>query len=86
MPIEIVFRFEAPQAEAVLLVGDFSQWQNAPIVMVKGAAGVWHATVALPPGRHRYRFLVDGDWQNDPGQEERVLNPFGSFDNIADIP
>ena len=84
--IEVVFRLEAPHAHTVLLVGEFSQWETAPIAMTKGAGGVWHATVALSPGPHRYRFLVDGDWQNDPSREERVANPYGSFDNVAEIP
>src|SRR5256885_12665380 len=28
--------------------------------------GVWKKVVKLPPGRYRYRYVVDGRWQNDP--------------------
>jgi hypothetical protein len=27
---------------------------------------------------NQYRFLVDGEWQNDPNSPECVANPFGT--------
>jgi len=51
---------------SVQLVGDFTQWQERPIKLQKGADGVWRATVKLEPGTHHYRFLVDGEWRDDP--------------------
>src|SRR5882724_2078621 len=61
---ETVFRLEAPNAKMVLLVGEFSQWERAPVKMIKGNRGIWRALVSLAPGRHTYRFVVDGEWQN----------------------
>ena len=29
-------------------------------------SGIWHLTVAVVPGRYRYRFVVDGSWVEDP--------------------
>jgi hypothetical protein len=31
----------------------------------------------LPPGAHHYRFLVDGEWRDDPECALRTPNPFG---------
>ncbi|GIX49869.1 MAG: hypothetical protein KatS3mg132_063 [Limisphaera sp.] len=76
------FRFTAPDAMSVLLVGDFTHWQNAPIPMHKGPGGVWEVTVTLPPGIYHYRFLVDGEWRDDPECTLRVPNPFGSQNNV----
>jgi 1,4-alpha-glucan branching enzyme len=45
--------------------------------MKKGADGMWQAAVQLPPGTHRYRFLVDGEWRDDPECTLRTPNPFG---------
>ncbi len=82
---ETVFRLDAPAAHTVLLAGDFSNWEKAPIKMIKGGGGVWHAKVLLAPGRHQYRFLVDGAWQNDPSHQAQVSNAFGSFNNVVEV-
>lgn len=76
------FRFTAPAAGSVLLAGDFTQWQKQPIPMQSDAHGVWTATVALPPGTYHYRFIVDGEWLDDPDCALRVPTPFGSENSV----
>jgi 1,4-alpha-glucan branching enzyme len=76
------FSFRAPEALSVQLVGDFTQWQERPVNLQKGADGVWQTTVSLPPGTHHYRFLVDGEWRDDPECTLRTPNPFGG-ENMA---
>ena len=49
-----------------MLVGDFTEWQQGALVMEKGNDGVWTTTVKLPPGKHSYLFIVDGQWCEDP--------------------
>ena len=65
------------------LVGDFTQWQERPISLQKGADGVWRTAVPLPPGKHHYRFLVDGEWRDDPECTLRTPNPFGGENMTA---
>lgn len=79
------FRFSAPGAVSVLLVGDFTHWQKRGIPMHKGKDGIWVATVELPVGKHTYRFLVDGDWRDDPECILRVPNPYGSQDMVRQV-
>ena len=76
------FRFTAPDALSVLLVGDFTHWQKAPIPMHKGPGGVWEVTVPLAPGIYHYRFLVDGEWRDDPECTLRVPNPYGTQNSV----
>ena len=83
--VEAPFRFEAPSAKTVLLVGEFTAWEKSPIKMVKDKTGVWHGIAMLRTGRHAYRFLVDGEWHNDPAQPQRVANGFGTFNNVVEI-
>jgi 1,4-alpha-glucan branching enzyme len=71
------FSYRAPDAISVQLVGDFTHWQAHPISLKKETGGLWHASVELPPGTHHYRFLVDGEWHDDPECASRVPNPFG---------
>ncbi len=79
------FAFTAPTAMSVQLVGDFTHWKDRPISMQKDTHGVWRASVALDPGEHHYRFLVDGEWRDDPECSVRVPNPFGSQDAIRQV-
>lgn len=76
------FAFRAPEAVSVQLVGDFTHWQEQPISLRKENGGMWRASVPLPPGTHHYRFLVDGEWRDDPECTLRVPNPFGG-ENMA---
>ena len=65
-------------------MGDFTQWQQKPISMRKGKDGLWTASVALPPGPHTYRFIVDGEWRDDPECIIRVDNPYGGQDMVLE--
>jgi 1,4-alpha-glucan branching enzyme len=79
------FTFAAPDATNVQLVGDFTQWQERPIQMERGADGTWRTTVILSPGAHYYRFLVDGQWCDDPDCPVRTPNPFGSENMMRQV-
>ena len=79
------FSFSAPEATSVQLVGDFTQWQERPVNLQKGADGVWRAAVNLPPGAHHYRFLVDGEWRDDPECTLRAPNPFGGENMMRQV-
>lgn len=72
------FSFRAPEAASVQLVGDFTHWQENPISLRKEADGIWQTTINLPLGTHHYRFIVDGEWRDDPECTLRAPNPFGS--------
>jgi len=80
-----LFSCIAPAAKSVQLVGDFTQWQQAPISMERQADGTWQTRVELSPGWHPYRFLVDGQWQDDPKCDLHVPNPFGSEDAVRQV-
>jgi len=79
------FRLTAPGAHSVLLAGDFTHWQQSAIPMHRRDGGDWAATVTVTPGEHHYRFIVDGQWRDDPDCPLRVPNPFGGQDMIADV-
>ena len=79
------FSITAPDAVSVMLVGDFTHWQDKPISMVKREGGVWTASVNLPPGTHHYRFVVDGQWRDDPENTLRVPNPYGGENSVRAV-
>jgi 1,4-alpha-glucan branching enzyme len=75
---KVPFEFVAPDAQKVVLAGDFNHWNPKTSPMKKDKKGIWKATVSLKPGRYEYRFLVDGNWVNDPACCDCVPNEFGS--------
>jgi 1,4-alpha-glucan branching enzyme len=83
---EVVFQVEAPTAGIVALAAEFTNWEKAPIRMLRLGEGIWQAKVALPQGRHRYKFLVDGRWLEELSSPERIPNPFGTTDGVIDVP
>lgn len=81
----VTLSYEAPQAETVLLMGDFNKWNEKKHPMIKRKSGLWEKIIVVQPGRYEYRFLVDGHWQNDPGNTRLCPNCFGSSNNILEI-
>lgn len=79
------FSITVPTAQSVQLVGDFTHWQERTINLHKERDGVWRTTVKLEPGQHHYRFLVDGQWRDDPSAEQTAANPFGGIDAVLRV-
>ncbi len=75
-----------PRAKSVHIAGDFNDWQPSKMPMLKvGDSGVWQTSVKLPPGKYRYRLVVDGQWQQDPYNEITELNPFGGYNSVVEV-
>jgi enterochelin esterase family protein len=65
---DVTFNLDAPQAKAVVAVGQWDGWKPAP--MVRDQKGIWSLHVpSMAAGIWSYYFLVDGLEINDP------LNP-----------
>jgi chromosome partitioning protein len=80
-PQEVTFTLEAPGAGQVLLAGDFNDWTLVGSEM-DPIGGVWTKVIKLLPGRYRYRYVVDGQWQHDPSNAAVEPNPYGGQDSI----
>jgi 1,4-alpha-glucan branching enzyme len=76
------FRLEAPSAHSVKLAADFTGWEKSPLKMIKQSKGVWQTTVPLVPGHYSYRFIVDGQWHDDPLCPHQEKNPFGTTNAV----
>ena len=77
----MLFTIEAPDAERVHLTGDFSNWTLDGGEM-EPMGGLWKKVVKLPPGRYRYRYVVDGRWRNDPLNAAVEPSPYGGDDSV----
>ena len=75
------FKLQAPEAQQVVLCGTFNDWDQDTRRLKRSKNGIWSTFLSLEPGTYEYRFLVDGQWQNDPNADV-VPNPFGSQNNV----
>lgn len=67
-----------PDAREVGIAGSFNDWHSSVTPMIRLINGKWAKELALPPGRYEYRFVVDGEWVDDPAATELIPNPFGT--------
>lgn len=81
----VTFFIEAQQANNVSLMGDFNDWNEKKHPMKKETGKVWKKTIFLNPGRYEYMFLVDGQWQKDPKNDQLCQNNFGTHNNYIII-
>lgn len=57
--------FDVPDADTVAIVGEWNQWQPAPLRRV--ARGRFQAVLPLAPGAYRFSLVVGGRWVVPPG-------------------
>ena len=81
------FVLAAPAAQNVVVVGDFNNWNRTTTELTpSGDDGVWTAAVALPPGRHEYAFIVDGErWTADPLAAVTIHDDFGTASSVVTV-
>ena len=81
--IKAEFHLQAPSACSVKLAADFTDWEKHPLDLIKSEDGVWFTLVPLSPGQYAYRFIVDGQWRDDPHPARRAPNPFGTANAVV---
>ena len=64
-----------PVTAFVSLMGSFNGWDPAAHRLVCDPDGRWRITLRLPPGDHRYLFIVDGTPVNTPAAGDRMEYP-----------
>ncbi|MEW6009258.1 MAG: isoamylase early set domain-containing protein [Candidatus Omnitrophota bacterium] len=84
--VKAEFMLYAPAANEVYLAGDFNHWTpNENSRLIRGQDGTWRKALKLSPGRYRYRFVIDGRWQEDPNNPLSEINSFGEPDSLLEL-
>jgi hypothetical protein len=78
------FALSAPKATRVALVGSFNEWDPVATPLARDpATGTWMVSLRLPPGRHVYAFVVDGDVTADPAAPRAADDDYGSANSVV---
>jgi len=78
---KVRIEFHHDSAQAVSVAGTFNDWRPNALAMIAIGDGSWVKELSLTPGRYEYRFVVDGEWVNDPNAEQ-VRNTYGGFNSV----
>ena len=84
-PAHVCLEFQDPGAKTVFVAGSFNEWKPEKAPLLRKDDGLWVGDVVLPPGRHEYLFVVDGEWIPDPKANETVQNPFGGKNSVLTV-
>lgn len=81
----VSFSLRAPDARSVYLAGDFNNWYIDEAWRLQRVNGRWETNVKLKPGAYQYRFIVDGQWREDPENPKKIENSFGDSNSLIEI-
>lgn len=84
-PRKVKFQVKAVKGSNVFLAGSFNNWDPKAIALKHNGDGNYEATVSLPSGRHEYKFVINGSWQNDEQCKQRVPNSCGSLNSVVEV-
>ncbi|MEE8507506.1 MAG: AAA family ATPase [Myxococcota bacterium] len=85
-PREIVVHFRDSDASDVRIAGDFNGWVPdkgvRSLIESDGKGRVWTKVLQLPPGTYQYRYIVDGEWREDPDNPAVVTSSVGARNSV----
>jgi chromosome partitioning protein len=85
-PREVVVRFRDTEANDVRIAGDFNGWVPdkgvRSLIESEGQTRVWTKILRLPPGTYQYRYVVDGEWREDPENPENISSAIGGRNSV----
>jgi len=76
------FKFQSSNAKKVFVAGDFNGWNPSSLPMIKDG-DTWIFKVYLSPGKHRYKFVADGEWIKDPANKLWEENEWGTGNSLV---
>ncbi len=77
----VLFKLKSPHAKQVYLAGTFNNW--APDKNPMSRVGEYFTLkLNLPPGTYYYKFIVDGNWREDPDNPAKVADGFGGYNSV----
>lgn len=71
-----------PDVNLVELAGSFNGWQKVALREI-GKSGYWEVTIDLPPGEHRFSYILEGDEKiADPTLMTKERDDFGGENSV----
>jgi len=85
-PREVVIRYRDSTASDVRIAGDFNGWVPdkgvRSLIESEGETRIWTKIIRLNPGTYQYRYVVDGEWREDPDNPEVASSAVGGRNSV----
>ena len=79
---KVTFSVIAKDAQTVSVVGDFNAWDEPAGNLARQKNGTFKGVFDLPKdSSFEFRYLVDGQYQNEPEADESRFNDFAGAEN-----
>lgn len=82
---EVVLRFPDYVGRDVRIAGDFNNWEPDQNVVSRRDGDVIEKVLRLQPGVYQYRLVVDGQWQDDARNPDRMQNLLGGYNSLLRV-
>ncbi len=72
-------------ARNVSVAGTFNEWKPGQTPLQQCGASQWETILSLAPGDYEYRFVIDGEWADDPLACRHAPNPYGGQNAVLHV-
>lgn len=82
---EVILDFQELDGCDLKIAGDFNDWipdQGVRTISINGSV---KKVLNVTPGPHEYRLIIDGIWQPDPTNPNKVPNPLGGINSLLNV-
>ncbi|MFW5778386.1 MAG: glycogen-binding domain-containing protein [Bacteroidota bacterium] len=77
-----IFQLEGfTYAKSVIVTGSFNGWSTTDYRLIRNGEE-WIFPIFLKKGRHTYKYIIDGEWIMDPGNDLWEENEFGTGNSV----
>jgi len=86
--VSVTFSFKPSGTPgSVFLAGTFNNWSPTATAMSDtDGDGIYEVTIELEPGDYQYKFVVDGNWYEDPYSSDYTPDGFGGKNSVLVVP
>jgi hypothetical protein len=81
----IEFTYSAPNANNVSVAGSFNNWNTTANPLQKDPEGIWKTVISVQPGKHQYKYVVDGVWNYDQDNGETADDGYGGQNSAFEV-
>lgn len=83
---KVTFSIAAPEANSVVVAGDFNNWNESEFKLKKLKNGTFKGTENLETEKtYEFKYIIDGAWVNDPEADGIVQNEHGTENSVVKL-
>jgi hypothetical protein len=81
----VVVKLNHSDAKTVTVAGTFNRWHPEATPLRRVHQDEWVRELVLEVGVYEYRFVVDGQWMDDPNAQQHVSNGLGGQNSLLEV-